>query len=333
MNPVLGFVVSFNIQFWYIIFMGIICNWVTTFALSPAILIIGSVSGNQALVNFANVIAQPTYTFVIGIAVALIFTALMIKGAKSLVTANNIILIVAIIGTIIMALLLITNTNADFINAFNRYASYNGIVSAAHSAGYSPQGSNAIYATLGITPFVFASTGYGILTSYWAGEVKSVKKNALISQVGATLMVGAALTILGALIIRVFGYDFLGSITMLQSTGSSQYPFSVPPYLNLFVSMLTTNQPLLWFLAIAYVAAVLGVVPGTFMSGTRGIFAWAFDRVVPAKLADINERFHTPIVATGIVALVTIFGLALYTLGLRAYSPSSLGQVWLRSSR
>src|SRR5581483_5111597 len=34
------------------------------------------------------------------------------------------------------------------------------------------------------------------------------------------------------------------------------------------------------------------------------LFAWSFDRLAPARLTDVSDRFHTPVLATGVVALV-----------------------------
>lgn len=45
------------------------------------------------------------------------------------------------------------------------------------------------------------------------------------------------------------------------------------------------------------------MVGNTFMP-IRTAFAWAFDRVLPTKLADVNERTHTPV-----PAILTIMGL------------------------
>jgi len=66
---------------------------------------------------------------------------------------------------------------------------------------------------------------------------------------------------------------------------------------------------------------------------TRLIFAWSFDRVMPAALADVNPRFHTPtkaIIATGII---TIFGSALVEYTPYAYAmlntAAGTATVWL----
>lgn len=315
LNPLVGFIANFNVTFWYVFFIGIATNWVTTFSLAPAILTVGNLTGNQSLISLASTISQPQNIVAIGVVIIIFNVFIMLRGVRATFTVNNIMFLFSIIGVGIIIWLLATNTNADFVKAFSSYGNYGDILNTAHASGYSPQGPNPSLATLGVMPFIFASTGYGIITSYFAGEVKSVKKNAFVSQVLSTLVGGAVLAIIGALAINTFGYDFLGSITLLGSTGAKQYPFSVPPYLDLFVSILTNNPAILWLLAATFVAAIIISFPPTYMIATRNIFAWSFDRVIPSKFSSINERTHTPVYAIGAVAILQFVGLIAYTYG------------------
>jgi amino acid transporter len=58
------------------------------------------------------------------------------------------------------------------------------------------------------------------------------------------------------------------------------------------------------------------MVGNTFMP-VRTVFAWAFDRVLPQKLADVNERTHSPVPAIllvmGLVTLMLIWSVAATT--------------------
>ena len=48
------------------------------------------------------------------------------------------------------------------------------------------------------------------------------------------------------------------------------------------------------------------MVGNTFMP-IRSVFAWSFDRVLPERLSNVNERFHSPVAAILLVmALVTL---------------------------
>jgi amino acid transporter len=40
------------------------------------------------------------------------------------------------------------------------------------------------------------------------------------------------------------------------------------------------------------------------------MFAWSFDRILPDRVSDVNERTHSPVLAVGIVLVVSIIYLA-----------------------
>ena len=314
-HPALGFLANFGMMFWFLFFAGILANWMTTLALAPSVLVVGTVTSNQGLVSFANnVLSQNSVVILIGLVAIIIMSVLMARGARVTVTAIRIMMVVMLVGVVIAVGLLLTNNHANFVNDFNTFASYNQTLSAAHNAGYSPVGPNNFIATIGVMPFAWFSIGFGVVTSYFAGEVRSVRKNALYSQLGATIVAGIGLSILGALAIGVFGYDFLGSMTSLSFSGSSAYPLSVSPYFNLFVSMLTTNPVLLWVLAISYIAGFYINAQANYLLATRSIFAWSFDRVIPARFAELSKRVNSPVYAVALVAVINAIGLIVYTM-------------------
>ena len=50
-----------------------------------------------------------------------------------------------------------------------------------------------------------------------------------------------------------------------------------------------------------------------YLANTRCMFAWAFDRLLPQQLANVNERTHTPVVATVINAVAVEAFLIFYS--------------------
>lgn len=313
-NPVLGFVINFNLTFWYVLFGGVVTNWVTTLAISPGLLVLGQVTANPSLTQLGTVLSQSQNVIIIGLVVTAVNVLVMAKGVKAIFTLNNILIIFSLIGYAVTFWLLATNSVGDFMNDFNAFSSvsYNNIIAAAHQSGYSTQG-DLVIGTLGLMPFIFGTTGYGMISCYFSGEFKAAKKNAFYGMVGSVVLCGAILAVLGGLALRDFGYDFLGSITQLAYTGSTQYPFPVPPFFYLFVSLLTNNPIILWFLVLSYVAATFTALPATYMLTTRNIFAWSFDRTIPSKFSQVNEKIGSPIYAIAVCALIEILGLVSYT--------------------
>jgi len=309
LHPGIGFVFNGHLMIWYLVSTVFYTMGITSFAIAPSLLIVGTVTGSQSLISLANSLSAPLDVTIIGTVLIIAMVLVLLTGSRHTFRLANVLVILSFIGYALMLWLLASNSNADFVSAFSKLGSYQGIIQAAHTAGFSPTSPNPFAQTLGITYFIFLTTGFGIATSYYAGEVKSVKKTLLYSQILPTLIVGILLAVLGGLAVRDFGYDFLGSAWYLSSNGSSQYPFSVPPFWGLFVSMLTDNPTVLWLLAITWTAAVISAIPPIFTAVSRSIFAWSFDGITPAKFAAVSEKYGAPtysILLIGVIAEVAL---------------------------
>ncbi len=82
--------------------------------------------------------------------------------------------------------------------------------------------------------------------------------------------------------------------------------FPVWPYPALFASFLTSSR-VLQFIVIALMSLWWFGWSGTvFLSSTRVIFAAAFDRLLPEKVAEVDERTGTPIYALLLMVLPSI---------------------------
>ena len=309
LHPSLGFVFNGHLMIWYLVSTVFYTMGVTSFAIAPSLLILGTVTGNQSLSSLANTLSAPLNVTIVGTVLIVIMVIVLLTGVRPTFKLTNVLVLLSFVGYAVMLWLLAASSNADFVQVFNKFTSYQGIIQAAHSAGYSPSNPNPFSQTLGITYFIFLTTGFGIATSYYAGEVKSVKRTLMVSQILPTLLIGILLAVLGGLAVRDFGYDFLGSVWFLSSTGASQYPFSVPPFWGLFVSMLTNNPIVLWLIAVTWTAAVVSAIPPIFTAVSRSFFAWSFDGILPAKFAEVNEKYGAPtysIIIIGVIAEVAL---------------------------
>jgi len=64
-----------------------------------------------------------------------------------------------------------------------------------------------------------------------------------------------------------------------------------------------------WLVLIFAIFWVANDIPPFILTASRILFAMAFDRVLPNKLADVNERFHSPVNATVVCGIFAIMGL------------------------
>jgi amino acid transporter len=145
------------------------------------------------------------------------------------------------------------------------------------------------------------------------GEVRGAtdfKRN--ISGMGLALLVT---TLLGILLLygigKTIGWDFYvqsGAAWWNYAWGyTTEAPaFPVWPYPALFASFLSSN-PVLQFLVVALMSLWWFGWSGTvFLSSTRVIFAAAFDRLLPEKVAEVDDRTGTPIYALLMMVLPSI---------------------------
>ncbi len=109
---------------------------------------------------------------------------------------------------------------------------------------------------------------------------------------------------------KVGDYSFFSSYAFLSYVG--ELPAGVGrawmPNIGGFAA---AGMGLGWFLALIPVFAVFWVandIPPFIITSSRIIFAMSFDRVLPEKLSEVNERWHSPTAAILVTMLVAFIG-------------------------
>src|SRR5947208_5028448 len=111
-------------------------------------------------------------------------------------------------------------------------------------------------------------------------------------------------------------------MSAVNTAGNSAYVIPTGPWYH-FLAALTYNSQWLTVLIVGSFLfwSLPAMVGNTFMP-VRTVFAWAFDRLLPARLADVNERTHSPIPAI-ITVMVLITGMLVWCV------KSTSFQTWL----
>ena len=84
---------------------------------------------------------------------------------------------------------------------------------------------------------------------------------------------------------------------------------SIGAWMPMFVAMQAAGMGLTWFIFLIVIFSAFWVandIPPFILTTSRMIFAMAFDRVMPPRLADVNERWHSPINAVIFTSVVAI---------------------------
>lgn len=313
LDPFFGVVGSFSIWIVEILWLGIAAGWISSVYISGALTLLGQLLGSPGLLAIGAAATNPTWVFVVGTLALLGIGATMVLGVRVHFTFQNVLFIIGSVAAVAMIVLLAVSTHQQFVSSFNSYASpysnssqpYNTVVPLADSQGFSTA-PFSWYATLVALTSAWPAAAFAYFGTYSSGEMKRATdvKRQSIAMIGSMLFNILLSLIIAVLVVRVAGSDFVGAAYYLGSFAPSLWPYPVAPFLNVFIGMLTTNPILSAFFALGWIAWGVAAVAILFMMLTRLPLAWSLDRIVPASLADVSERFHTPVKATVIVILV-----------------------------
>jgi len=300
------------------------------FALGPVLVSLGVLLNNPTLVEWGtNFQTKTEWIFVGALSMILIMTAVLVSGTKTTFRVQNAFWFIAMAGTFIaFAALLVGdsssfNANFDAVNKSFGGGTTTDIIAAAGTAGAVPNPTN-MNATL---PTVFAIMVF-MMWSWWSvylsGELKSASNRGrqLSVMFGGLLFDGIFIVLGLVLFFRVVPYDLA---TALNTGGNTAYAIPSGPWYQ-FLASLVQNIPVLSLLILGSFMfwSLPAMVGNTFMP-IRTVFAWAFDRVLPEKLANVNERTHSPVPAIVVIMVLVTAMLAWSVLSTDFFTWLALG--------
>jgi APA family basic amino acid/polyamine antiporter len=214
------------------------------------------------------------------------------------------------IGLGIIFLVMLFGSRSGFESAFNRESSNLFGAHNAYAQTLKDAGGSGLVPDLGFSPF-FGDTlllipflCFWILWPNWGatlyGEVRGASD---FRRVMAGMMWGLWVTVAVAVVFlllaaKFFGWQWFNAANLnywnvVYGVGKSPIPvWSYPP---LLVSFYFHNAIVQAIIVLMFGAWFLGWAGTLFLSSTRVIFAAAFDRILPERVADVSERRHVPI--------------------------------------
>jgi amino acid transporter len=318
LNPVLGFASNFSYVFWNLVVMGVYSTYFATYGAGAFLRMLVGYGASPSLLSTANWFSTHLGIFVTGTVLILLAALLFVAGGTRLFfRLQQASFVLYILGAfLIVALVGLFTSHASFINSFNHYAANLGTHNAAAQvhisaakAGYVAQGYN-FHDTLFAVSDAWFIFGFIFSSTYFAGEIKTGRRTQIYSVPGAVLMVVTLLVILIPTFQSMAGHNFLNE---LGTATPAAYGFSggAPAYPE--IAAIGSGSPVLGTLIIlGFVMGIIAWLPQTMMLASRCMLAWSFDQVMPAKLSDVDERTHSPLIAVGIVAICFIASTAVY---------------------
>ena len=275
---------------------------------------------------------------IITLAIVSIFIAL---GMKTYARIQKVSFYGGMLGLLIVIVMLLTGSPEAFkagleSNATSMFGAAPGVYDATVTLG--TNAGAALPLTGGTLGLIFLTLPYLVFFNLWPnwgatlyGEVRGAtdfKRN--ITGMGTAL---GATTLLGIVLLysigKTIGWDFYvqaGGAWWNYVWGFSTDAPALPvwPYPALLAAFLTTNK-LVQFLVVALMSLWWFGWSGTvFLSSTRVIFAAAFDRLLPEKVAELDERTGTPLYALLLMVVPSVVVAYLFAYNIASFQSLTL---------
>jgi basic amino acid/polyamine antiporter, APA family len=321
LSPPLATVSNFGAAFSAMIGATFWARYFPVFALGPTLVTLGIFFNNSSLVEWGGRFQSENWWIFWGaLSMIVLMTAILIAGTKTTFRWQNIFWITASIGTFIAFVVLAFGSSGSFQQHFNELSakfggsgdSYQAVINAVRDKiATSPQ-PGKWDSTLPSVFVIMVFMMWNWWSVYLAGELKSASNRR--RQQG--IMFGAltwdsVFIIIGVLLIyKVAGYAFMSAV---NTAPNSSYVIPTGPWYH-FLASLTVNVNVLTVLIVGSFLfwSLPAMVGNTFMP-VRTVFAWAFDRLLPERLADVNERTHSPVPAI-LVVMVLVTGMLIWSI-------------------
>jgi APA family basic amino acid/polyamine antiporter len=280
--------------------------------------------------DLASSLTNTTILTVFGIIVTILFAALLIFGGnKAFFRLNNVLYGIAILGVLAGAVAFLAVGHNQFVNLFNSFAAgygtnATGIVNTARSAGYTQPSSGAWAVFVG-SALLYTTYYWVTQSAFVAGEVRSARRSHFFGMIGASVLwyVVGAFVIVAAY--ATVGSTLISSASYLDYFSPSNWKIPTVSFFALYANIAAHNIYLQVLISLAFIFGFVTVTGWSFIVFSRAVFALSFDRILPARLADINDRFHTPVKAFVVFAVATIILLSLLTIPSAAVQLYTLG--------
>lgn len=300
LSPGIGFVTNVTLTFVFLTWVSF--NFTTMISyFGPAVLYLWGLPQ-----TYAKTMSEPGWELTISTILTILFSMLMITGVRRVARYMRWMFWLVWVGIGIWLISMALTSASAFQERMLEFTGHNAtnIISIAKNMGETQ--SHGINWIMTIFAMVYAFqvfTGFQ-WTGYFAGEVKNVRKSAFISIMGG-LLISTILYVVGTMLVyHSTGYELYNALAYIGFNDPAKLPHNVPYVLPALAKFLSIPQILRDYIGLSFILAIFWWTPTGFMLGTRNLFAWSFDKLLPESLSEVSEKFHTPIKATIVVGLI-----------------------------
>jgi len=325
--PWLALMLSFGDIFPPLFYGAIAAYWIIILGVSPALAMIGFMSGSQGVQDLATAISSGWPLFLIGSGILILSGLLQASGMKRFLAVHKAVFVLVLLGSLIQVLVLLFGTHDEFVTNFNAIMAapmgqtdpYNAIIASAAANGWTTAGADWT-TTLGVSNWAFLPLVGAAYSIAIAGEIKSVERAQTFGMLGAVITATVLWVLTIWLAYQVFGYDFLGSVvynvwTDPATAAAPVVAMPTEPSINLLSGIISQSWLITLVCSLGVILWIWMWIPGIHSYAVRAMVAWAFDRVAPDVLGTVSQKRHTPTVSIFVCAGIMIFfmGLLVFT--------------------
>ncbi len=317
LHPAVAFTSNFSYCVWGTFYIGVSGVFLGVYGIAPLLRVLGAYENSTRLADAGNWFARDNGKFVMAVTVISVFSLIFIFGGLRLyfrIQAINFVIASAALGFVIVWALLASRGTAlghldDQIRGLGG-KSMSPLANGAGSDDFSLR--QTIYAS--IWPWLAFNSA--IYSTYMGGEVKRADRTQVAGIMGALGWAGAWTMAATFAMLHLFGNTFWAN---LGNADPAVYNLSTTPTFAEVSGYAIGNVVIACVVLIGFVLwSYVWIAPYTVLV-TRSMLAWSLDRLAPARLAEVSERYHSPV-----VALVVIFGLGVVTSAFYAYGKLSV---------
>lgn len=314
-NHRLGFLTSWGFTACQIYGLTINVGWILTVGVAPALVTLGVSLDSPRLVAASVWLSQP---MVVALSSVVLIAGYLALSYSEIALKKFLIyplFVIALLGPVLMAWILYTHTNADFVNSFNMFMqklagkedAYQAVISVARASGTKVDPALMWHDSLQAVPLGFLCFLGFTYSVYVGGEVIEPRK-AQVRGIICALVLGLVVFLLCmSRYVQVVGQEF-NSALLNPDVGAQIGPpgFSM----NLLTGILSPSPVLnvvmqigilVWFLLVPYV--ILEVC-------THNVVAWSCDRLIPQVFNKRSKSTNAPWVAALAVCLFALLFIA-----------------------
>lgn len=318
LHPALGLMSNLSWNFWITFFVGVYAAFTTAYGLSPLLRLWAARTGSRGLLDAADFLVTRAGTMITGLVIVVLSGVLLAfgRGLRGFLRIQRWTFVLWFVGAMLIPIVVMLVTSRD--TALARFDGY--VTALGGPSGASDlilKGGEAARAPLNFGQSIlmvtlpFYSLAFIFQSVYFGGEIKRGKRSGILSIPGAHGLASVLILLSAVAFLSGAGRNFLAGLAL---TSPADYKFGFTPLYTEVAAVASGNIVVGTIIILGFTSMLVIFVAQTMLQLSRNIFAWSFDRLLPDKVAEVNPRTHSPVIAVVVITVVSVISVFIISL-------------------